>query len=633
MCGIAGVFNFRGGNAVDSALLRRMTGALVHRGPDDEGFFEDREAALGFRRLAIIDISGGHQPMTSDCGRFTVVFNGEVYNHDDVRRTLESDHGVAFRTRSDTEVVLNAYRQWGAAALERFNGMFAFAVWDSLERSLLLARDRLGKKPLYFARVPQGLVFASEVKSLLEHPALGREVAVERIPAFLAYRYVPGEETLFRSVECLPPASWMRVSAGGLETPLRYWDYWFEPRTSAPVDELQGQLTELFTDSVRLRRIADVPVGAFLSGGLDSSLVVAAMARQHPEPLKTFSIGFDTGVTEVEHARTVAKAFTTDHHEIVVGSDDLIASLPRVLHARETPVTEASDVPIYLLSQLARTKVTVVLSGEGSDEIFAGYPKYAFEHQLGRALDIVPRPVLAAAAAALPPSLRRPQLALETAAEPDVLDRYAAWFGGFGPRDLGDLLAPALARRDGLHAFGASALAGRPRASRVEQMLYLDTRHWLPANLLLRGDRMTMAHSLELRCPFLDYRLVEFAARLPLSAKIRGLSGKWLLKRLGEGLLPAAIPGRRKWGFKVPTSQWFRGPLRDLLHETLLSPTALQRGYFAERRLRTLIEEHVGGRRDHDKQLWILLQLELWHRMFVDRTLSPSDALAVRARP
>jgi asparagine synthase (glutamine-hydrolysing) len=635
MCGIAGIFNFRDGRPVDTDLLRRMTRALVHRGPDDEGFFDDREAGLGFRRLAIIDLAGGHQPMTSDCERFAIVFNGEVYNHDDLRHILQADHGVHFRTRSDTEVVLNAFRQWGPAATHRLNGMFAFAIWDTQDRVLFMARDRLGKKPLYFSRVPGGLCFASEVKSLLEHPAVGREVASERIPTFLAYRYVPGHETLFRAVECLPPASWVRVSAShGAGEPQRYWDYSFVPEGKpGPTDALGAELAELFTDSIRLRRIADVPVGAFLSGGLDSSLVVAAMSRQHPEPLKTFSIGFDTGFTEVEYARRVARAFGTDHHEVVVGSEDLILNLPRVLHARETPVTEASDIPIYLLSQLARTKVKVVLSGEGSDEIFGGYPKYAFEHQLGRTLELLPRPLLAAAAEALPSSLRRAQLALEAAAEPHVLDRYAAWFGAFGPRERARLLAPGFPAHDGLHACGANALARLPRASRVEEMLYLDTSHWLPANLLLRGDRMTMAHSLELRCPFLDYRLVEFAARrVPLSAKVRGFTGKWLLRALGEKTLPAAISGRRKWGFKVPTSQWFRGPLRGLLQDALLSRTALARGYFVESRLRALIDEHVSGRQDHDKQLWILVQLELWHRMFVDRTLGPSDVLAGAGR-
>ena len=631
MCGIAGIFNYGNRQPADLGVLRRMSRALLHRGPDDEGFFEDLELGLGFRRLAIIDVSGGHQPMTSDCGRFTIIFNGEIYNHAQLRRVLEADHGARFSTRSDTEVILAAYRQWGAAALDRLNGMFALAIWDSVERVLFLARDRLGKKPLYFSRLAGGLCFASEVKALLEHPAVPREVERKRIPTFLAYRYVPGDETLFRGVECLPPASWVRVSAaGGVSEPRRYWDYSFATAgaRSRP-GALCAELSELLTDSVRLRRIADVPVGAFLSGGLDSSLIVALMSQQHPEPLKTFSIGFDTGVTEADHARTVARLYGTDHHEMIVGSPDLIRNLPEVLHARETPVTEASDIPIYLLSQLARSKVTVVLSGEGADETFAGYPKYAFEHQLGRPLALLPRPLLAALAALLPFRLRRAQLALESVAEPDALERYAAWFGAFGPRERQGILTPEFIGMADLHAYSANALKSLQCTSGVEEMLYLDTRHWLPANLLLRGDRMTMAHSLELRCPFLDYRILEFAAqRVPLSVKIRRLSGKWLLKTLARTLLPPGIVQRRKWGFKVPTSQWFRGPLRDLLPRVLLSKAALSRGYFHESRVRTLIDDHVEGRRDHDKQLWILLQLELWHLMFVDRTLGPSDQLS-----
>ncbi len=629
MCGIAGILDLKG-QPPDVGVVRRMTAAIAHRGPDDDGYFCDRGVALGFRRLSIVDLSGGHQPMTSDCRRFTVIFNGEIYNHDELRTALEKDHGARFRTRSDTEVILAAYRLWGEAALERFNGMFALAIWDSREQELFLARDRMGKKPLYYARVGDELCFASEIKALFQHPRMPRSVARERIPAFLAYRYMPGAETLFEGIRCLPAASWLRLtSTGEVGPPPRYWECWFEPPNHARPADLGRDLESLLGDSVRLRRLADVPVGAFLSGGLDSSLIVALMSRLHPEPLKTFSIGFDTGFSEAGHARRVAQAFGTDHHELIVGSQDLIAHLPRVLHARETPVTEASDIPIFLLSREARRKVTVVLSGEGSDEIFAGYPKYAFEHQLGQALDLVPKAWLAGVASLLPFGLRRAQLALEAASQSDVLERHATWFGAFGPQERRAVLREGLLQGDGLHVFSHDRIGGRHPHSRVDEMQFLDVQHWLPANLLLRGDRMTMAHSLELRCPFLDFRLVEFAAqRVPVSAKIHGGKGKWLLKRLAETLLPAGIAGRAKWGFKVPTSQWFRGALRGVLGDTLLSPAAKARGYFREARLRELIDEHGSGRRDHDKQLWILFQLELWHLMFVDRTLGESDLLS-----
>lgn len=624
MCGIVGILSLRGGRP-DETALARMGAAMVHRGPDDEGVHLDGGVALGFRRLSIIDLSCGHQPLSTADERYTIIFNGEIYNHAEVREVLERDHGREFRTSSDTEVIVNAYAVWGEAALERLNGMFAFAVWDKRERLLFLARDRTGKKPLYFVRTAGEFVFASEIKVLLEHPGVPREVDRSRIATFLTYRYVPGAETLFRGIELLPAASCMTVTeTGEMSPPRRYWDYEFAPPAAPDLirdeDEAARQLEELLFDSTRLRMIADVPFGAYLSGGIDSSVVVALMSRLHPEPLKTFSVGFDTGFSEAEHARVVARQFNTDHHELTVGSDDLIRTIPAALRARETPVSEPSDIPIYLLSQLARSKVTVVLSGEGSDEIFAGYPKYAMEQMVRTRLPFFPRSVAGLLASRLPYKLRRAQLALECLSHADRFERHACWFGAFGPAGRERLLTPDL--RDGadVHAWSRNAVAGKKFSSAVEEMLYLDTLHWLPANLLLRGDRMTMAHSLELRCPFLDYRLVEFAARrLPLKMKVRGMNGKWILKKVAERVLPHEIVHRKKWGFKVPVGEWFRGPLAASLRETLLSPEALARGYYHEPALRRLIEEHTAGRVNHEKQLWILYQLELWHRMYIDR--------------
>ena len=629
MCGISGLFYWNG-STPDQELLRRMMSAMHHRGPDDEGVFVDRGVGLGFKRLAIIDLSTGHQPMTSGCGRYTVIFNGEIYNFQDLRRTLEEEHGARFSTHSDTEVILEAYRVWGAAALERFNGMFAFALWDAHEQALLLARDRLGKKPLFYARIGGGICFGSEAKVLFQHPEISPRVDTESIPTFLSYRYVPGRETLFAGIECLPPASWLRVSRDGLMAPQSYWDYSFDPPERAlPEAQVRERFEELLLDSIRLRRIADVPVGAFLSGGLDSSVVVGLMSRQHPTPLKTFSVGFKTGVSELDQARIVARAFGTDHHEILVDSGDLIAHIPQVLHSRETPITNTSDIPIHLLSREARKKVTVVLSGEGSDEILAGYPKYAFEHQIGRRLARLPRPWLRAIGALLPGRMRRVRLGLDCVAQPDRFEHYAAWFGAFPDAQRRALLADGGQGRAGVHAVSERLLRGKHFPSVVEEMLYLDTAHWLSANLLLRGDRMTMASSLELRCPFLDYRLVEFAARdVPRSLKIRGLSGKHILKDMAAALLPPEIVKRRKWGFKVPTAEWFRGPLAGVLRDVLFSTAARSRGYFREAKVRELVDAHVSGTRNLEQQLWALFQLELWHLMFVDRTLGPSDQIA-----
>jgi asparagine synthase (glutamine-hydrolysing) len=607
-----------------------MTNCIVHRGPDDEGYFVDGPLGLGFRRLSIIDLRDGHQPMRSDCGRFTIVFNGEIYNHRDLRRELEATGRVRFRTSSDTEVLLYGLREWGESALGRLNGMFALAFWDAEAGSLLLARDRLGKKPLYYVAGESGVQFASEVKALLAHPDVPREVDPRRIPAFITYRYVPGDETLFRDVRCLPPGcAMLATAADGIGPPRPYWEVDFaEPPRAISVLEAEAELEELLTDSVRRRMVADVPVGAFLSGGLDSSLVVALMAKSHPEPVKTFSIGFDTGFSEASIARGVAHQLGTDHHEILVGSRNLIAHVPRVLEARETPITEASDIPIYLLSQLARTKVTVVLSGEGADEVFAGYPKYAFEKAWTQLGFLVPRQVLRRVVEHLPFGLRRLQLALDAVSLESPLERHAAWFGAFPLREREALLTPELFEIASPHAAVSSAFDRGRFPTTVEAAQFLDTRFWLPGNLLLRGDRMTMAHSLELRCPFLDYRIVELGAKLPRHLKLRGRSGKWILKRIARHYLPPEIVDRRKWGFKVPLGEWFRTSLAGRLRDTLLAPDARRRGYFNEAEVARLIEAHIAGRRNYEKQLWILLMLELWHLMFVDRTLSASHDLA-----
>lgn len=627
MCGIVGVVERTG--PASREVVESMARAIIHRGPDDEGYFVEGGLGLGFRRLSIIDLRDGHQPMRSDCGRYTIIFNGEIYNHRDLRLDLETRHGARFRTSCDTEVLLYALREWGEAALERLNGMFAIAFWDASERRLLLARDRLGKKPLFFAETPGGFRFASEVKALLRHPEVSAEVDPRRIPAFLTYRYVPGHETLFQGICALAPGSVMTVREGAVAGPVRsYWDLRFDsasPRVGNT--EAESELEGLLLDAVERRMVADVPVGAFLSGGLDSSLIVSMMAEKHPEPVKTFSIGFDTGFSETSFAREVARHLRTDHHEITVSAADLIGHVPGVLDSRETPITEASDIPISLLSRLARSKVTVVLSGEGADEVFAGYPKYAFERAWGLAGGLVPRSLLRPLAARMPFALRRLQLALETVAEEDPLDRHAAWFGAFLPGEREALFTPELAELASPHVSVAPALAGRRLPSAVEEAQFLDTRFWLPGNLLLRGDRMTMAHSLELRCPFLDYRIVELGARLPLDLKVRGSSGKLILKRLAARRLPKHIVHRRKWGFKVPLAEWFRTSLAGLLQDVLLSPAALGRGYFREKELRRLIDVHLSGRRNYEKQLWILLLLELWHVMFIDRTLSASDRL------
>jgi asparagine synthase (glutamine-hydrolysing) len=675
MCGIAGILRLDGTSA-DSAVLAAMSAAMIHRGPDDDGLHQDGPLGLAFRRLAILDLSpAGHQPMRSACGRHLIVFNGEIYNHMELRARLEAEGAApreGWRSGSDTETLLAACAAWGAErACRATNGMFAFAWWDSAARRLTLARDRFGKKPLFLARgLPNAIAFASELRALgVATAAAGLPRAVDhtRLGAFLCYRFVPGQETLLAGIAPLPPGTLIELTEQDAATaePRRYHDYDFSPgplpardaaapedapraaRPPAPLsDEAEAVrlLHGLLEDAVRLRLLSDVPFGAFLSGGLDSSLVVALMARLHDAPVKTYSVGFDTGFSEAGHAARVARHLGTDHHELTVGAAELVRAIPAALWARETPISEPSDVPIYLLARLAREKVTVVLSGEGADEAFAGYPKYAAlaaaNLPAARAALALPgaRPLLGAVARAAPARLRRVQTMLEAFAQPERFEHHAAWFGAFAAAERRALLAPALLADSeaAVHGAARAAMAGRAAGgdafpSPVEEALYLDTRLWLPANLLLRGDRMTMAHSLELRCPFLDWRVVEFAARrLPRWMKLRGGDAKRILKLVAEGPagLPREIVQRPKWGFKVPVSAWFRGPLLGrALRAVLLSEQALARGWYQPAALRRLVEDHAEGRADNGRRLWILFQLELWHRMFVERTLSATDEL------
>lgn len=685
MCGVAGLI-LLDGTSPDPADLRRMAAAMAHRGPDDAGLHIDGPVGFAFRRLAILDLSSeGHQPMLTPDGRHALVLNGEIYNHRDLREKLEREGRApdgGWRSRTDTETLLHACVAWGAAAACRaINGMFAFAWWDSTTRRVTVARDRFGKKPLFIAREPgRCLAFASETRALLAAPPLaGRPAAVDRrrLAPFLCYRFSPEHETLLAGVEPLAPGHFVEIHVDrgppALDdmAPRSFYDFDFsrdlrvlpesdntDPadacprppvprRLPAPVPDEAALVEETHTlleDAVRLRLLSDVPFGAFLSGGLDSSLVVALMARLHPEPIKTYSVGFDTGFSEAGYAAQVARHLGTDHHELTVGAEALVRAIPSALWSRETPISEPSDVPIYLLSRLAKEKVTVVLSGEGADETFAGYPKYAAlaaaDSPLARAVLGLPgvRPMLGAAARGLPAAFRRAQTALEAFSLPDRLEHHAIWFGAFRAVERRTLLAPGLLAESEAHVHQAARrlLAGRqaPSAafpSPVEEALYLDTRLWLPSNLLLRGDRMTMAHSLELRCPFLDWRLVEFAARrLPRSLKVRGREGKHVLKSLAEGPLglPSGIVRRPKWGFKVPVSEWFRGRvLGPSLRAVLFSAEALGRGWYQEAALRRLVDDHTSGRVDNGRKLWLLYQLELWQRMFVDGTLKPGDEL------
>jgi asparagine synthase (glutamine-hydrolysing) len=638
MCGFAAWFD-PAGTPPDRAWLAAAADSIAHRGPDDAGYLAEPGIGLAFRRLSIVDLAGGHQPLANEDGSAWIVYNGEVYNHAELRAELES-RGHRFRTRCDTEAILHAWEEWGEACVERLRGMFAFVVWDRDRRRLFVARDRLGIKPLYWARAGGAYVFASEIKALFAFPGVPREVHLPGVVEHLTLRYTAAPGTLFAGIEKLPPAHHLVVDARGAVA-RRYWDVAWGPELDLGDDEALAEVERRLTESVRLRLMSDVPLGALLSGGVDSSLVVALASRLVPRPVQTFSVGFDAPgpYSELPFARRVAERFRTEHRELVVGAADVERELPRLAWHQDEPVSEPAAIPTFLVARLARETVTVVLTGEGGDELFAGYPKYAFD-PLARRLAALPGPLRALlldqVVDRLPFRFRKLQVVGRSARFRDEAERLAAWFAGFAGAERLRLLSPALREHDGLAAAAFARALAETRAQRpLDRMLDVDRRLWLPDDLLMKMDKMSMAASVEARVPLLDHPLVEWAARLPARFKVRGGEGKTLLKRLARRLLPREVVDRPKVGFTVPLAPWFRGPLRELLADTLLSRTALARGYFDEAVLSGYLADHLAGRRDRSRELWTLLTLELWHQAYVDRVPRPAVPYAPppRAHP
>lgn len=618
MCGIAG-FLRDGFPGSGEGELRRMGQVIIHRGPDAGGEYLDDRVALAHRRLSILDLSAaGNQPMTSACGRYVIVFNGEIYNFPSLRRRLE-ENGYPFRSRTDTEVILALYAEQGVRCLDQLNGMFAFALWDREERTLFLARDRIGKKPLYYYSDGAGrFAFASEIKSLLQLPGMPRQVEPTAVADYLKYLYIPAPGTIFRNIGKLRPGHYMLVKPGEEPLSFEYWDVDFSRETSLTFEQAEQELVELLTDSTTSRMIADVPLGAFLSGGVDSSAVVALMARSASGPVKTCSIGFmDRAHDETPYAREVAKLFATDHVEYVVSGNlcDTVSLLPRFF---DEPFADSSAVPTYHVSRLARQAVTVALAGDGGDENFGGYEKYTTELRENLARTVVPRPLLSA-------------LNLMARGGEGALFRKARTLTGSALRDparafygtntfidddlLGQLLAEPL--RAACHGYDPAVhtvshwdRAGG--ADHVTRMLYTDIKTYLPGDILVKVDRMSMAHSLEVRAPFLDYRIVEFAATLPSRWKIRDREKKIILRNAFARLLPADILNRRKHGFTVPLERWFRADLRDFSESRFFRGDAAAH-YFSLPVLRRIWDEHQSGRADHGTLLWSMLSLVLWH--------------------
>jgi asparagine synthase (glutamine-hydrolysing) len=632
MCGFAAWFDPDGASP-DPEWLSAAAGAMAHRGPDDSGFHSEPGLGFAFRRLSIVDVAGGAQPLPNEDGTVWIVYNGEIYNHAELRRDLEA-RGHRFRTRSDTECIVHGYEAWGEAVVTRLRGMFAFAIWDRARRRLFLARDRVGIKPLYVARAGRAFVCASEIKALFAFPGVRRAVRLPAVVEHLTLRYCAAPGTLFDGIGKLRPAHHLVVDAAA-SVEHCYWQTAYEPKLAIGDGEALEELESRLTESVRLRLMSEVPLGALLSGGVDSSVVVAIMSRLLERPVQTFSVGFDAPgpYSELPFARRVAEHVGSEHHEIVVGAADLERELLDLVWHQDEPVSEPAAIPTYLVSQLARETVTVVLTGEGGDELFAGYPKYAADG-LARALSRLPAAlrdaVLDHGVDRLPFGFRKLQVVARSARFREESDRLAAWFAGFAGPERARLLSPALAAHDRVAAAAfREALAASAARRPLDRMLDADLRLWLPDDLLMKMDKMSMAASIEARVPLLDHPLIEWAARLPDRFKVRGFDGKVLLKRLARRMLPRGVVDRPKVGFTVPLAPWFRGPLRELLCDVLLSPTCAGRGYFEPATLRAYVADHLEGRRDRSRELWTLLTLELWHRAYIDAT--PVRAAAWRA--
>ena len=642
MCGIAGFFSPGGTGQEAAPTIRRMTDTLLHRGPDDGGVWEDSRSgiALGNRRLAVVDLSPeGHQPMLSACGRYVLAFNGEIYNFRELREELEG-LGQAFRGHSDTEVMLAAIVRWGLdAALARFNGMFAFALWDRRERALHLLRDRLGEKPLYYSWMGGALLFGSELKTLKAHPRFMGSISRDALALYLRHNYVPAPYTIYEGVRKLPPGTRLTVDeAGNGSEPVPYWsakeaaERGVANPFAGSAGEAATELDVLLRDAVKLRMEADVPLGAFLSGGIDSSTVVAMMQAQSGLPVKTFSIGFhEADYSEAEHARAVARHLGTDHTELYVTPKEAMSVIPRLPTLYDEPFSDSSQIPTFLVSELARSQVTVSLSGDGGDELFCGYGRYEKGRDLWGKIGRVPLPVRRASSHALS--------AIPAGALNGRLDRVVRGTGKYGrPGALGDnlhKLAKVLAfdRPEELYLWlvshwkdpsslviGASepptALTDDARwadvPSFMERMMYLDTVSYLPDDILVKVDRASMGVSLEARVPLLDHRVMEFAWTLPLSIKVRDGQSKWLLRQVLYRYVPRELIERPKMGFGVPVGAWLRGPLREWAEGLLSKRRLSEDGFFDPSPIREKWSEHLSGEQNWQGYLWDVLMFQSW---------------------
>ena len=626
MCGIAGIVR-SDSRDVDQQLVQRMCAAIRHRGPDDDGFYFKGPAGLGMRRLSIIDLKSGQQPIHNQDRTAWIVFNGEIYNYRELREKLEK-LGHTFYTNSDTEAIIHAYDRYGANCPKHLRGMFAFAIWDERKEELFIARDRVGKKPLLYAQLNGEFVFASEFSALLVHPALSRDIEPEALHHYLSFMCVPAPLTVYRAIRKLEPGHSLKLSKGEIRIE-RYWQPDFSQKLKISEEEAGERAIEILRDAVRVRLMSEVPLGAFLSGGIDSSAVVALMSEESSEPVKTFSIGFEEqNFSELHHARRVAEHVGADHHEFIVRPDALEV-LPTLVEHYGEPYADSSAIPTYYVARETRRHVTVALNGDGGDECFAGYERYAamrLAERYHKLPGLLRSSVIDQAIEMLPTSetrrsrVRDAKRFIQAASLPKV-ERYMRWISVFDDDEKGGLYSDSFRHQTDLSHSSALLepwFALGNGAGVVDAALLTDTMTYLPNDLLVKVDIATMAVSLEARSPFLDHKVIEFAAALPERLKLRGLTTKFLLKRVLRRLLPSENLGRRKMGFGVPIGHWFRGKLEPFMRETILSDKALKRGFFKPEVVRRLVELHVRSERDYSHQLWTLLMLELWFQRFID---------------
>jgi asparagine synthase (glutamine-hydrolysing) len=632
MCGIAGVLEFGRDARVNSAALRAMCGVICHRGPDDDGFYTDGAAGIGMRRLSIVDVAGGHQPLSNENGTLWIVFNGEIYNHLALREQLIA-RGHRYSTHSDTETIIHLYEEYGADCVQHLRGMFAFAIWNRDTKTLFIARDRLGIKPLYYALTPQRLLFGSEIKAVFAHGGIRPEFNRSTLPEYLAFGYLSGEDSFYAGVRKLLPGHTMTIGPEGKAEIRQFWDLDAStPHQSRDEQYYVQSYRELLEGAVSSHLMSDVPLGVFLSGGVDSSAVAALMTKIRREPVETFSVGYtEQTYSELPFARAVADHIHSRHHEVLVSEHEFFDALPHLIWHEDEPIVWPSSVSLYFVARLARERVTVVLTGEGADETLAGYTRYAFTLK-NAAMDRVYRGMVpgfmrrglrhaVATSSSLGATLRRK---LEHTFLAKDGDSWASFyfdnfFSAFGAAEQLGLLtsefareaAPGTAYKNVLHYWDRSS------GEMLQRLLYTDIKTYL-VELLMKQDNMSMAASIESRVPFLDHVLVEFATRIPREVQIQGLTGKRILKKAVEDLLPHSILYRPKLGFPTPWSGWLAGPRLEAIREMLLEPRSMNRGYFRREAIEKLFNEHRANYRDNYDRIWRLLNLELWHRVCLE---------------